>query len=394
MSILNPKKSSQKTDSNFSYIEDGRIYLDSACQTLRPKPVIDAMNEYFATYNACGGRTKYEWGQKVDTRIESTRTKTLKLLSKSPKNYTCSFTLNTTYGINLILSQLPESRFSSVITTNIEHNSVFLPTISVAKKLRLNRVVLNRDNGVLNYNIKSLKNAVVILNTTSNITGENLTNLKELEKDIHKQNGILIIDAAQTMGHEPEILKDINFDALCFSAHKMYGPSLGVVVIKNDLLNNLDINFVGGGLVSNVKESSYTLLENDLSSRLEAGLQNYSGIIGFEAAINWFNESSSLRKNEIVLANKLNQFLSQKDSITLLSPENSSIQTFFSKKIDSHKLAIALSSQNIMARSGYFCCHYFLTEQNNYPPLLRISIGMNNTKEQIDKLIETIKGVI
>ncbi|MDD4308364.1 MAG: aminotransferase class V-fold PLP-dependent enzyme, partial [Thermoplasmata archaeon] len=111
--------------SDFSYLKEDNIYFDSACQTLRPKPVIDAMTDYFYRYNACGGRVKYDWGKKVDQKILDTRNQVLSLLGKSSSEYVVAFTLNTTYGINLVLEQLPP-KFTKVVTSEIEHNSVFL----------------------------------------------------------------------------------------------------------------------------------------------------------------------------------------------------------------------------------------------------------------------------
>src|SRR5665647_1257995 len=88
---------------DFSYINADDIYLDSSCQSLRPQPVIDSLNDYYQNYNACGGRVKYKWGQKVDSQVEATRELVIDYLGVSSKDYVCSFTLNTTYGINLVL---------------------------------------------------------------------------------------------------------------------------------------------------------------------------------------------------------------------------------------------------------------------------------------------------
>ena len=99
----------------FDYLPADSVYLDSACQTLRPQPVIDAMTEYYLQYNACGERVRYEWGRKVDERVEATREAVLRALDLSPRQHAVSFTLNTTYGLNLLMHQLPP-RFARVVT--------------------------------------------------------------------------------------------------------------------------------------------------------------------------------------------------------------------------------------------------------------------------------------
>lgn len=77
---------------DFSYLDNTNIYLDNACQTLRPQCVINAMTDYYQNYNACGGRVKYQWGQKVDKSIDETRELVLKYLGLSSREYTFSLT--------------------------------------------------------------------------------------------------------------------------------------------------------------------------------------------------------------------------------------------------------------------------------------------------------------
>jgi selenocysteine lyase/cysteine desulfurase len=116
-----------------------------------------------------------------------------------------------------------------VVTSEIEHNSVFLPTMELSKRLSIKRFVLPRDeNGNLQYASDNLEKAVVVVNVVSNIDGRTLSNLSNLVNDTHKRGGIVILDAAQAMAHQRKLLLKTTADAICFSAHKMYAPSLGV----------------------------------------------------------------------------------------------------------------------------------------------------------------------
>ena len=381
--------------SEFNYLNGQDIYLDNACQTLRPQPVIDAQNNYYLKFNACGDRCKHKWGQEVDSLVYETRLSVLDLLKLSPKNYVCSFTLNTTYGLNLILTQLPQNTYKQVITSEIEHNSVFLPTIELAKRLSIPRLVLARDNsGELQYSNTDLKQAIVVVNVVSNIDGRILMNLKQLIKDTHQQGGIVILDAAQTIVHHHDLIVKTEADAICFSGHKMYSPSLGVIIIKKDLLKNLTINFVGGGMISSVTEQSYKLLPNEMHTWLEPGLQAYGAIIGLNTAIGWLQKVKPFGqepKDYIDnLAQKLYNGLKDINNIEVFNNQPSSVISFYPKKGDAHRLAIFLSSAGIMARSGSFCCHYYIDEVLKSPPLLRVSLGLHNTEADINKAIETI----
>lgn len=405
MIFRNKQRSQFATDSQrlpeFGYLSDNDIYLDSACQSIRPQPVIDAINEYYHTYNACGERVKYDWGKKVDEKLEETRESVIRYMGLSKKKYTCSFTQNTTYGINLILAQLKKGNFKRVVTSEIEHNSVFLPTINLAKRLKIERLVLNRKtDGSLIYDDKDIKNAIVVVNATSNIDGRILKNIKTLVDDVHKNNGIIIIDAAQTMAHYHDLMIGVQADAFCFSAHKLYAASLGCIVAKKEFIqHNLENIFIGGGMVSEVKKDSFELLpEEEIHTRLEPGLQSYDAIISLGAAIKWLEKVKINGLKPSVYVEKLGQKLYDgvKDipNIHMLNNQASSVISFYHPKIDSHRLAIFLSSANIMTRSGYFCCHYYLNEKMKLPSILRLSIGLHNTENDIEKTIETIKKII
>jgi cysteine desulfurase/selenocysteine lyase len=380
----------------FSYVSNDDTYMDSACQSFRPKPVIDALNTYYRTYNACGGRVKYKWGQQVDSQIEETRQLVIDYLNLSQKDYICSFTLNTTYGLNLVLNQLPRTKYKQVITSEIEHNSVFLPTIELAKRLGIARKVLERANdGSLIYEINDLTNAIIVVNSTSNIDGRLLLNVKRLIRDTHNAGGIVIIDAAQTIAHHRELVQGCNADVICFSAHKMYAASLGVIVIRKDLLKTLDIVTVGGGMVSSVKENDYTLLPDEMTSWLEPGLQAYGEIISLKQALNWLQtvKPFGLAPTDYIskMSEKLFNELSAIPDVVIFNKEPSPVISLYSKNIDAHRLAIFLSASGIMVRSGYFCCHYYLLEKLKMPPLLRFSIGLHTTENDIIKTVEIIK---
>ena len=387
--------STQKTSSasrhpDFSYISDEKAYFDSACQTLRPQPIINAELEYYQQYNACGHRVKYPWGEKVDMAVMQTRQDMVAFVGKSYRDYETAFTLNTTYGINLVLSSLQLNGITQVITSEIEHNSVFLPAIDFTKKHHLAHVVLKRhEDGSLQYQPDAIKNAIIIVNTTSNIDGRHLQNAKQLIADAHDNGSIVLLDAAQTVGHTPQLLHDLDFDALFTSGHKMYAPSLGIIVIKRRLLAKLEPSFVGGGMVTDVDEHAYTSItdERELFSRLEPGLQNWAGIIGLQAALAWLKKPII---DEAALTMHLRTGLESIQGLHLLSPANSSVQSVYTDKLDAHQIALALGQHGIMARSGYFCCHYYLKHVRNLPPLLRISLGLHNTTADINQLIKAL----
>ena len=386
----------------FEYLPKKDIYLDAACQSLRPQPVIDALNKYYTAHNSCGERVKYKWGAITDDKVEATRTKVLKYLKLSPRQYFVSFTLNTTYGINLLLNQIHPRFIKKIYTSDIEHNSAFLSTIAFGKLHKIKREVLTRrEDGSVPLN-HDFKKALVVVNVASNFdTNLKLKNLKALVSKVRKAGGIIILDAAQAVAHNPELLYRTNADAICFSAHKMYGPSLGVMCVRYDLLPQLRTSFIGGGMVDDVNKSSYTLSAGpDKEQRphihtiFEPGLQAWGEIIAFGAALDWLKKVPRSAKKELYdNAAKLYDFLSSRRKVHLLSSAPTTTMSFHIDGFDSHLIGEALGDQHIMTRTGYFCAHYYLDHVKKYPPLIRCSLGYHTRPEDIDKLIKALEKV-
>ena len=382
---------------DFAYLPESAIYFDSACQCLRPTVVTEAITDYYTTYNSCGERVKYAWGLKVDQMVDDTRAAVLNSLKLSGKKYFVSFTQNTTYGLNLLQSQLRPDGIKRVITSDIEHNSVFLSTMSLAKRLEVPRqVVTRRDDGSLDWGSLDFSGAVVVVNAVSNVDGRQLSNIRRLAKAVHEQGGLLIIDAAQTMAFYSDLIAGVEADAICFSAHKMYAPSLGVMVVRRDLLRRMDVSFIGGGMVDDVTESDYQLSADSdahIHTAFEPGLQPYGEIAGLGAALKWL-PGAKKRSRVNAYAEQLTNFLAGAKGIHLLNRKPGPIIAFYHDKIDSHLLAQALSDRGIMVRSGYFCVHHYLHHVKQYPPLVRLSLGLHNRQSDVDQFISAMEQVV
>lgn len=383
---------------DFNYLPKDAVYLDAACQSLRPKPVIDALNEYYTTHNSCGERVKYRWGKTTDEKVENTRSHILKFLGLKEKHYFTSFTLNTTYGINLLLNQLDPKPYRKIITSDIEHNSPFLSTLAFSERYNLEREVITRNpDGSVPLDTDFHK-SIVVMNCASNLDGRLLLNLKDLIHCVHRQGGIVIVDAAQAMAHHSQILHKTEADAICFSVHKMYGPSLGVMVVNRDLISQIKTTFIGGGMVDDVDLDSYQLSAKSPQhayTQFEAGLQAWGEIVSADAALTWLEKRPREAKENLKnYSSALFDFLYNQDRVELLNQEASPTMTFHIKGLDSHLVGEALSAENIMARTGYFCVHYYLDHLKHYPPMVRFSLGYHTRQSDIDKTIEVLAKIL
>lgn len=396
---------------DFDYLDHKNVYLDAACQSLRPKPVVEAMERYYYEHNSCGERVKYPWGEKTDELVEGTRKKVLKFLKLKGKDYFVSFTLNTTYGINLLLNEIKPETIKRVITSEIEHNSPFLSTMALSQNLGVPRIVLKRnDDGSLPLSGKlrdiahgeydedeelDFAGAVVVVNCAANFDGRQLANLQTMVKTVQKAGGIVIIDAAQAMGHYHEMLEKTTADAICFSAHKMYAASLGVMAVRRDLIPKLKLSFVGGGMVDDVFLNSYLLSaenKDHAHTIFEPGLQAWAEIISLGAAIDWLEKLKKQDKERLqACTQELDEFLRGKEKVHMVGTQANPTMSFYVEGADSHLLGAALGKEGIMARTGYFCAHYYLDKVRKLPPLVRFSLSYATREEDIDHVKKAMR---
>lgn len=373
---------------DFPFLSPDDVYLDAACQSLRPQPVLDAMSEYYREYGACGDRGRYRWGRRVDEKVDAARAATLTALGLSARTHTCAFTLNTTLGLNLLLQQLPTGRYARIVTTHHEHNSVFLSTMTAARRLGVERVVVDRGpDGAVDLTSVDLTDAVVVLSAMDNVTGTLTRDLRGIVADVQRHGGAVIVDAAQAAPHAFGALHGLGADALCFSAHKLYAPSLGVVVAAGALLTSLELQIVGGGQVDAVTEDGFTP-SSALHTRLEPGLQAWGEIIGYGAALAWFlARRGDIDAREATLGETLYAALADMPHVAVVNAAPSATISVVPERVDAHRLAVFLSRAGISVRSGHFCTHHWLAERDGLPALVRFSLGAHTTPGDIDRAV-------
>lgn len=378
------------------------IFFDNACQSLRPISVIEAINDYYLNYSACAGRGVHTLGEKTRLKIESARTTIAKFIGAN-KPTEIIFTKNATEGINLIANSFSLKKGDIVLTTDKEHNSNLIPWQILVKKIGIiHKVIPSKDDNTFDLdNFKKLINPKVKLISlcyTSNLDGVTIP-AKEIIKIAHKHNILVLLDAAQTAIHQSINVKKIDVDYLVFSGHKILGPSgTGVIYGKYKLLENLSPFLVGG---STVKYSTYT--NHNLlppPAKFEAGLQNYSGIFGLEAAIRYIQKIGF--KYIIAQEYKLNKYITEEISkihgLNIIGPKNpalrSGIISFYIKGIDAHQIALMLDTMsNIMVRSGQHCVHSWFVGKD-IKTSVRVSLSLYNTQEEAEIFVKSLKKVI
>jgi cysteine desulfurase/selenocysteine lyase len=402
--------------SQFACLADEKtLYFDSACQSLRPNSVLDAMNGYYRDFPACGERSEHRWGRIVTEKVEEARKKVAKFINAEAEEII--FTKNTTEGINSIARGMGLMTGDVVLISDKEHNSNFLPWINWKNDIGVDlRIIETEEDGSLSsekieigLQLGGVK--LVSLAGVSQIDGR-MIDVFEITKLAHEAGAKILIDGAQMAAHQPIDVKKLDVDFLAFSGHKVYGPSgTGVLFIKKELQEQIEPLMFGGGTVQSVEISSRQ--ENAEVSPLgvsevkplhfpgpekfEAGLQNYSGILGLGEAVEWLSRLGwkDVLEHEKNLYQKIVGELKELEDVRIFHQnEHASIVSFYVDNLDSKQLAIALDSGfGIAVRAGQFCSHYYFAKYH-VPDLVRISLGVYNSESEVQSLVEAVKKTV
>lgn len=368
------------------------IYFDNACTTFRPDSVINKMKEYYEQYPSCAGRSNHKLGARVTEEVVKARKQVADFFN-AKRESEIIFTRNTTEGINLIANSFKWKPEDAVLTSDKEHNSNLVPWLLAKERGLYHRTFKFGDLEDFKKKMKEVRLVSVV--QTSNVDGTS-QDIKEMAKIAHENDAFILVDAAQSAPHKPIDVRKLDIDFLVCSGHKMLGPSgMGVLYGKQDLLNDLRYFMAGGETVTN---STYTSFNPErVPERFEAGLQNYSGIVGLAEALRYLQKVGldNIEKHEHELNKRLSDGL-EKLGITILGPKDakrrSGIAGFATGKMSPHEVSLMLDSFNVMIRSGMHCVHSWFNAQG-LKGSARASLYLYNTKEEVDFMLEKMKDI-
>lgn len=380
------------------------VYFDNACTTLKPESVIQIQNSYYENFPACAGRSSHKWGKLVTEKIKNSRAQIANFIGAN-RPEEIIFTKNATEGINLIANSLDFDKKNTVLTSDKEHNSNLLPWIKLAKQEKIKHLVL-KSTAENKFDLQNLRQTLekerkiklISVVHTSNLDGCAFP-VQDIIKIAREYDILILLDATQSIPHQPINVKKLDVDFLVFSGHKMLGPTgIGVLYGKYELLEKLEPLILGGGSVDNSFFDNYEPAK--IPDKFEAGIQNYAGILGLEAAIDYLNQTGfdNIQKQERELNKFLTESLRQFKNIKIIGPENSEerngIITFIVQDRNCHEIALLLNeSAGIMVRAGQFCVHSWFNN-HNIKSAIRASVYFYNIMEEAEIFINTLKKII
>lgn len=376
------------------------IYLDSASTTQKPEGVIRSITEYYHTRNANVHRAVYRLAEASTQVYEEARTRIARFIgASSPKEVI--FTRGTTEALNLIAHSLTRTYLQPgdvIIVTQMDHHSNIVPWWMQAKErgyhLRFWPITPSGELDLADLEaLWSDRVRVVALPHISNVLGT-VNPIPPIASFVHGRGAFLVLDAAQSVGHGPFNVMELGCDGVAFSGHKMYGPQgIGVLWAKESILESL-LPYQGGGeMIATVTETDITF--NEPPYRFEAGTPNVEGAVGLAAAMDFLDSwgRDRIRKEELDLARYGVEVLSSIPGLTLYGKAScrAPVFTFNLEGIHSHDLAQFLDSRHIAVRSGHHCAQPLL-HRLGVQSAVRASLGIYNSKEDIEKLAEALEG--
>ena len=376
------------------------IYMDSASTSLTPEPVLNVVLKYYREYNANVGRGVHRLSQVVSQKYKDAHRKVADFIGANEEEVI--FTKNTTEAINTIASGLKWKTGDKVVTTLLEHHSNFLPWLRLKSFGVALDIVKPDKNG--KFNVSDFEEAIddktrlVAVTHVSNVLGT-ITPIKEISATCKRKNTLLLVDGAQSVPHIHVDVKELGCDFLCFSGHKMLGPTgTGVLWMKEDLFDELEPLTFGGGMIEDVSFDDYELTSG--YERFEAGTPNIAGGIGLGRAIDYLKKigMDKIKDHEVKLTERLLEGLLDIRRVeiygSLNSKERMGVVSFNIKGLNPHDVALMLDeASNIMVRSGHHCCMPMMKYFGLKEGTVRVSFYLYNTEEEVDTFLETVKEI-
>ena len=376
------------------------VYLDNAATTQKPRQVIDAISNYYEQTNSNVHRGVHTLSIEATDAYEVARTKVAKFIN-APRPETVIWTRNTSESLNLVAATWADKNVGegdNIVITAMEHHSNIVPwqQLAARKHAELRYLAAGKDGLLDMANIESTidsRTKIVSATHISNVLGT-VNPVAELANRAHEVGAVILIDAAQSVPHMAVDVQAIDADFLCFSAHKMLGPTgIGVLYGKYDLLDEMPPFMFGGDMILEVTYEDAKW--NELPYKFEAGTPNIADAIATGVAVDYLTdlEMDNVWEHEQQLTAYALDRLTALNGITIFGPEDPALRggviSFVHDKIHPHDLGTALDQQGIAIRTGHHCAMP-LIRSYDVVAAARASFYVYNTKTEIDALVSGI----
>ncbi|MEK7584664.1 MAG: SufS family cysteine desulfurase [Patescibacteria group bacterium] len=376
------------------------VYLDNAATAHKPQQVLDAVNEFYTTYNANIHRGIHTLSQKATEAVDDAR-EIMRRFIGAERSSEVLFTYGTTFSINFVAYAWAERFLKSgdeIVLSVMEHHANTVPWLELQKRkrIKLSFVPLTK-NFELDYDamrrMVSKKTKLISLAHISNVLGTE-NDIPRIVSMARRVGAKVLIDAAQSVAREKIEVNKWNVDFFAFSGHKMYAPTgSGVLYVKKDILKTMPPFLGGGGAIIEVTQRSVTYRETP--DKFEAGTPHIAGNIGLGAAATYIMKYgiATMKKSEMDVARYAYDKLSHVSGVRLFCHARThGVLSFTMEGVHPHDIAEILNTHGVAIRAGFHCAMPLHTHLKT-PATARISLACYNTKDEIDVFIKGLKDV-
>ncbi|OBI06459.1 cysteine desulfurase [Mycolicibacter nonchromogenicus] len=380
-------------------------YLDSGATSQRPLPVLDAEREFLLTSNGAVHRGAHQLMEEATDAYEDGRSAIARFVGAEPDELV--FTKNATESLNLVSYVLGDDRFEAavgpgdvIVTTELEHHANLIPWQELARRtgatLQWYEVTpdgrIDPDSLELDERVK-----VVAFTHHSNVTGA-LAPVAELASRARAVGALTVLDACQSVPHQPVDFHALGVDFAAFSGHKMLGPNgIGVLYGRRELLAALPPFLTGGSMIETVTMASSTYAP--APQRFEAGTPMTSQVVGLAAAARYLDaigmDVVAAHERELVAAAL--EGLAGIPGVRIVGPtttvDRGSPVSFVIDGVHAHDVGQVLDDDGVAVRVGHHCAMP-LHRKFNVAATARASFAVYNTAEEVERLLAGVRRAV
>ena len=367
-------------------------YLDSAATSQKPEKVIKAVQKFYSRQNSNIGRGLYDLANSATQIYSDSRETVAEFIGADPEEVV--FVRNTTEAENLVAHSYDFE--GDIVISKMAHHSEQLPWRRKSNKQDKNIEYIQTENGRLSLDsaqkVIDKDTGLVAISHVSNVFGA-LNPVEEIIKIAHENNATVILDAAQSAPHMSLDVKDLNADFMCFSGHKILGPSgTGILYGKKSIMQDMKPYQVGGGMVNSVEKDKVEY--SGMPDKFEAGTPNVAGAAGLKAAIEYITSigMDNVQNHTEEISREIRDVVNKQEGFENISPEGANIISFKSEHAHPHDVAEVLNQYGVAVRAGQHCAQPQVKEID-VNGTARASTYIYNTEKDVKKLQKGLKEV-
>ena len=377
------------------------VYLDNGATSQKPQAVIDAVSHYYETGNANVHRGVYALSESATAAYEGARARIARFLN-AREDREIIYVRGTTEAINLVASSFGRLKVKAgdeILVSAMEHHSNIVPWQIVAEQVGAAiKVIPMNQAGELRLDeyekLLTPRARLVAVAHISNSLGT-INPIKEMTALAHRRGVPVLVDGAQGAPHLVVDVQALDCDFYTVSGHKMFGPTgIGVLYGKAELLEAMPPYQGGGDMIRSVTFAKTTYAP--IPAKFEAGTPDIAGVVGLGAAVDYLGglDRQAAAAHEQDLLEYATERLGTVPGLTIVgtAAHKASVVSFVLDGIHAHDVGTIVDQAGVAIRTGHHCTQPVM-EFFGVPATARASFAFYNTRDEVDALVEALKGV-